>query len=493
MSPAAGKGAKEKLWSGRFITGTLANFTVLVNHYLLMVVMTGYALVKFSAPEPVAAFCASVFVVGALFSRIWSGVSMERIGRKKLLVIGAVGEIVFSALYVVVDLLPEMLVLRFVHGFAFGMCSTALATIVAAIVPASRKGEGIGYFMLSVTLGAAIGPFIGIFVSNNFGYDVLFVIAFVSALLTLAGALLLKVPSAPAAAIQQEERNDLVEEAALASAVDAPEDPLRLERESEEAKRQHADFQKSAARAAACGDAPAAGVEIRDAEAAAAGASRAENGKGNGAARLEKDEAPSAAGSAARKGSWISRVFEPQVLPISLVAFIVFFTYSSLMTFLTPYSQEIGLSRSASVFFVSYAIVTFVTRPFTGTAFDRKGPRFVMVPAFFALAAGMAMLGAAQNDWILLLSSMFLGYGVGTIQSSGLAMAVRRVPDERLSKANSTFYVMLDAGVGIGPVFLGMLVPMIGYRAMYELMAAVALVGLVVFLVVCRKDLAAGE
>lgn len=432
--------AKEKLWSGRFITGTLANFTVLVNHYLLMVVMTGYALVKFSAPEPVAAFCASVFVVGALFSRIWSGMAMERIGRKRLLVIGAVGEIVFSALYVVMGLLPEMLVLRFVHGFAFGMCSTALATIVAAIVPASRKGEGIGYFMLSVTLGAAIGPFIGIFVSNNFGYDVLFVMAFVSALLTLVGALLLKVPSAPAAAIQQEEQDDLVEEAALASAVDAPEDPLRLEREAKET----------------------------EGERAAATASKS-------------------------KSSWLSRVFEPQVLPISLVAFIVFFTYSSLMTFLTPYAQEIGLSQAASVFFVSYAVVTFITRPFTGTAFDRKGPRFVMVPAFFALAAGMAMLGAAQNDWILLLSSMFLGYGVGTIQSSGLAMAVRRVSDTQLSKANSTFYVMLDAGVGLGPIFLGMLVPAIGYRAMYELMAAVALLGLVVFLVVCRKDFAPEE
>lgn len=486
--------AKEKLWSGRFITGTLANFTVLVNHYLLMVVMTGYALMKFSAPEPVAAFCASVFVVGALFSRIWSGMTMERVGRKRLLVIGAVGEIVFSALYVVMDLLPEMLVLRFVHGFAFGMCSTALATIVAAIVPASRKGEGIGYFMLSVTLGAAIGPFIGIFVSNNFGYDVLFIIAFVSALLTLVGALLLKVPRASAVAIQQEEQDDLVEEVALASAVDAPENPLRLEREAKEAEGERAAVSCEAAKptsetsvhARLCDEASegttAESVAAKD---AVKGSRRkaADEGGGKG----------SAGRGSAQKGSWLSRVFEPQVLPISLVAFIVFFTYSSLMTFLTPYSQEIGLSRAASVFFISYAIVTFVTRPFTGTAFDRKGPRFVMVPAFFALAAGMAMLGAAQNDWIMLLSSMFLGYGVGTIQSSGLAMAVRRVPDTRLSKANSTFYVMLDAGVGLGPIFLGMLVPVIGYRAMYELMAVVALLGLVVFLVVCRKDFAPGE
>ncbi len=446
MSPAP----KEKLWTGRFITGTLANFTVLVNHYMLMVVMTGYALVKFAAPEPVAAFCASIFVVGALFSRIWSGMSMEKIGRKRLLVIGAVGEIVFSALYFLCDLLPEMMVLRFLHGFAFGMCSTALATIVAAIVPAARKGEGIGYFMLSVTLGAAIGPFVGIFLSNNVGYEALFAVAFVAALLTLIGSLAIKIPRATPAAIEAEEQKDLVEEEALAAAVDAPENPLRLEAEAKRGEQE---------RAAAAVAQPAAAT----------------------AGGVETTAAP-------KKEPWRSRVFEPSVLPIALVAFITFFTYSSLMTFMTPYSQEIGLSRAASVFFITYAIATFVTRPFTGTAFDRRGPRFVMVPAFFALAAGMALLGSATNDWILLLSSLFLGYGVGTIQSSGLAMAVRRVPDTHLSKANSTFYVFLDAGVGLGPVFLWLLVPVIGYRAMYELMAVVALVGLVVFLVVCRKE-----
>ena len=45
------------------------------------------------------------------------------------------------------------------------------------MVPPDRKGEGIGYFMLSVTLGSAIGPFAGIFLANNFGYPVVFIVA----------------------------------------------------------------------------------------------------------------------------------------------------------------------------------------------------------------------------------------------------------------------------------------------------------------------------
>lgn len=41
----------------------------------------------------------------------------------------------------------------------YGMASTVIATTVASIVPESRRGEGIGYFTLSITLGSAIGPF----------------------------------------------------------------------------------------------------------------------------------------------------------------------------------------------------------------------------------------------------------------------------------------------------------------------------------------------
>lgn len=42
------------------------------------------------------------------------------------------------------------------------MASTVIAITVASIVPESRRGEGIGYFTLNITLGSAIGPFLGI-------------------------------------------------------------------------------------------------------------------------------------------------------------------------------------------------------------------------------------------------------------------------------------------------------------------------------------------
>lgn len=123
-----------------------------------------------------------------------------RVGRKRLLIIGAVLEAAFSALYLTGLGLWLLFALRLLHGIAFGTCSTAIGTIVTALVPDNRKGEGVGYYMLSVTLGAAIGPFLGMFLTQNAGFQTLFLVAAAVALACLLAATQLRVPKNPVSA-----------------------------------------------------------------------------------------------------------------------------------------------------------------------------------------------------------------------------------------------------------------------------------------------------
>ena len=55
-----------------------------------------------------------------------------------------------------------------------GMASTATGTIVAQIIPATRKGEGIGYYSMSATLATAIGPFIGLYMRQHTSFQMIF-------------------------------------------------------------------------------------------------------------------------------------------------------------------------------------------------------------------------------------------------------------------------------------------------------------------------------
>ena len=102
----------------------------MVNYYGLMVVVADYAMKTYDAPAATAGLAASIFVIGALIARLFSGRIMDRVGRKRLLIIGAVLEVAFSALYLTGLGLWLLFALRLLHGIAFGTCSTAIGTIV---------------------------------------------------------------------------------------------------------------------------------------------------------------------------------------------------------------------------------------------------------------------------------------------------------------------------------------------------------------------------
>ena len=469
-SPAPCSARPRPLWTRNFVAGTFLNFFLAGNYFMLMVVMTAYALTVYQAPASVAAFCASAFILGTLFSRFITAPLMDRVGRLPLLIVGCCTEVALTVLYLLNEPLGALIGVRLLHGFAYGVCSTVIATIITSIVPPERKGEGIGYFMLSITLGSAIGPFAGIFLANNFGYPATFAVAAVLASLSIPAALLLRPPretrvkGRKAAAREEVEA---AEEAAGGAVADAPVESARSEAVAVRAE------------AVAAGD---GGVE-----GAACPVCAGADDDCPVCTRIPSTHLEEVVTNKVRHSPLV-RFVEAGVLPISLVCGLLFFGYSSLLTFLTPYANEIGLGRAASVFFVAYALAMFVTRPFTGRAFDRVGPHPVMIPAFFSFAAGMVVVAFAANDWMLLGAALLLGFGVGTVQSCGLAMAVRVSSDERLGVANATFYMLLDVGVGIGPVLLGVLVPLIGYSALYLCMAAVGLVAFALFLVVAKTE-----
>lgn len=436
--------AREKLWTKDFVLGAGVNFAIMANYYSLMVVVADYAMKQYGASAAVAGLAASIFIIGALVSRVVVGYIMDRVGRKRLLLIVSTLEVVFSAAYFLGLNIGVLFVLRFCHGFCYGAGSTTVGTVVTSIVPNSRKGEGIGYYMLSVTVGAAIGPFLGMFLTQIAGYELLFGAATFIAVGNLVSVILLKVP----------EQKPQVKKVRAAN-VEA----------------------KQSAEAAVGEAANASASPAASTAAVATPATAAATSKGTAAAK-----------PAAPKHRFSLKDFlEFTIFPLSATCAVLYFCYSSLLTFLTPFSAEAGLETASSFFFVVYAIATFATRPFTGKLFDSKGDKYVMIPAFVAFIIGMAILSSVHTPVAMLVSAALLGFGVGTIQSSALALCVRMTPDSRIALANSTFYMFLDLGVGVGPLLLGMAEPVLGYRGLFISMAFVAALALVAYLFVGRK------
>ncbi|MGX6445893.1 MFS transporter [Neobacillus sp. K501] len=186
--------ASNKLWTKDFIVVSSVNFILTLIFYLLMVTIAVYAVDEYQASTSQAGLVTGIFIIGTLFGRLFIGRTINSIGRKRTLVIGLILFTLTTSLYFVHLGIGFLLLTRFIHGVTLGMASTASGTIVAQIIPKARRGEGIGYFSMSSTLSTAIGPFIGLYMSQHTTFQMIFSFCLVLGIICFITGLFVYVP-----------------------------------------------------------------------------------------------------------------------------------------------------------------------------------------------------------------------------------------------------------------------------------------------------------
>ena len=185
---------RERLFTKDFILDTAISLCCSLNYFTLLINITGYAMLTFGATSTEAGLAAGIYVIGGLISRVTLGKYVEMVGRKKMLILGLSIALIMSATYFFVSSMAVLYIVRFLHGTAYGISSTCTNDIIARILPQSRRGEGLGYFLLSVTIATAIGPFLGMGFGQDGNYTAVFTVGLVMYSVALLLALFLKVP-----------------------------------------------------------------------------------------------------------------------------------------------------------------------------------------------------------------------------------------------------------------------------------------------------------
>ena len=185
---------RERLFTKDFILDTAISLCCSLNYFTLLINITGYAMLTFGATSTEAGLAAGIYVIGGLISRVTLGKYVEMVGRKRMLILGLTIALVMSVTYFFVSSMAVLYVVRFLHGTAYGISSTCTNDIIARILPQSRRGEGLGYFLLSVTIATAIGPFLGMGFGQDGNYTAVFTVGLVMYSVALVLALFLKVP-----------------------------------------------------------------------------------------------------------------------------------------------------------------------------------------------------------------------------------------------------------------------------------------------------------
>lgn len=183
---------KEPLWTKAFLLDTMINLLVFLIYYLLIVIIAVVAKDNLNATASQAGLAVGVFIIGTVLSRLLAGRFIGKLGCRKMLYLGLAIYLVSTALYLYTPSLLALYTVRFINGFAYGITSTATSTIVASVIPNSRRGEGINYYGLSTSLAAAIGPFLGILLLHAVGFDFVIGVCLVMLVLCVLGSVLMK-------------------------------------------------------------------------------------------------------------------------------------------------------------------------------------------------------------------------------------------------------------------------------------------------------------
>ena len=94
--------------------------------------------------------------------------------------------LMFSAACGEAHTLPEMIVLRGLQGFTGGVLIPLSFTIIVAMLPPSKRPLGLAGFSITATFAPAIGPTIGGWLTDNYGWQTIFYVNLVPGVVMLA-------------------------------------------------------------------------------------------------------------------------------------------------------------------------------------------------------------------------------------------------------------------------------------------------------------------
>lgn len=152
----------ETVWSKDFTLLWIANFLMAAGFYFLLPTMPVYAIKVMGANESQVGFVIGVYTLSAVAIRPFGGYALDSVGRRKVFLWSLALFALFMGSYYFATNLVFLLLLRLLHGFCWGVTTVGGSTIAADILPPQRRGEGIGYFGLTMTLAMALGPVIGL-------------------------------------------------------------------------------------------------------------------------------------------------------------------------------------------------------------------------------------------------------------------------------------------------------------------------------------------
>jgi MFS family permease len=182
----------DRLWNRAFIFCVLNNLFLFTYYFALLAILPVYIMKDLGGTVKEAGLALTLFLISSILVRPFSGLISEKIGKKLSFRGSELFFVLFAFSYLCIDSMWSLLLVRFIHGIWFSILTTVTVPVANEFIPEQRKGEGMGYFVMSTNLGVVFGPLLALTITQYASFTVLF--AILSGLMTLGFIFCLCIP-----------------------------------------------------------------------------------------------------------------------------------------------------------------------------------------------------------------------------------------------------------------------------------------------------------
>lgn len=174
----------EKIWNKKFILLFITNLLMMATFYASVPILPIYCQQIGITGSKIGIVLTAMSVTTVLF-RPFAGYILDNFNRYHVyLLFLALFSLPFLG-FVAFPIYGALVAIRLYMGVVYSVCGSATTTLAGDVLPQNKVGQGVNRFALTISLGMAAGPFIGIQVQNHMSSKASFIVLFVLTVVAL--------------------------------------------------------------------------------------------------------------------------------------------------------------------------------------------------------------------------------------------------------------------------------------------------------------------
>jgi predicted MFS family arabinose efflux permease len=180
-----------------------------------------------------------------------------------------------------------------------------------------------------------------------------------------------------------------------------------------------------------------------------------------------------------------NHLFEWKIALPAFMGFLQTFVFGGLSAFFPLYAIQCGVTNPGH-FFSATALAIIACRILGGRVLDTYNKEKIILTFTFLSVIAMVIVALSKTLPMFVLAGFLQGIGVAFVNPAMMTYSLEYAGSSS-GTAVGTFQALMDLGIAMGPLTIGLVLPLTGYRVMFICLAFVYVISLCYFQFYVRK------